>query len=174
MNILKKIICAALALLALGAFVACDKEEDTQTEASGTKSDKTSGVSYYAEYKGVKIEMGAEADAIITALGEYQDRKEIGDCGGLGAQVKYSYPSVEVYVLESKDDGNIIDQISFRDDIISTPEGVYIGMSVADAKKALGTPTAETDKSFEYAGDKYVLVITVADGKVNKIDYLNV
>ena len=172
---LKKIICAVLAAIALLTFVACEQEQtQTETESSAKKDSGASGVAYYVEYRGQKITMGAEADAVIAALGEYQSKKEIGDCGGLGAQVKYSYPSVDIYVLESKTDGNVIDEISFRDDSITTPEGVYIGMTLSEAKNALGEPTAQTDTKLEYEGERFVLVITLTDGKVNKIDYLNV
>ena len=157
------IICAVLAILAVLSFSACEK--DTTESASSENS-------FYATYKGVKIVMGAEADGIIEALGEAQERKEIGDCGGLGAQVLYTYPSIEIYVLESKTDGNIIDQISFRDDIIATPEGVYIGMDVSDAKTALGEPDSEGSGAFEYENGDHVLVITHSDGKVKKIDYI--
>ena len=157
------IICAVLAILAVLSFSACEK--DTTESASSENS-------FYATYKGVKIVMGADADGIIEALGEAQERKEIGDCGGLGAQVLYTYPSVEIYVLESKTDGNIIDQISFRDDIIATPEGVYIGMDVSNAKTALGEPDSQGSGAFEYENGDHVLVITHSDGKVKKIDYI--
>ena len=169
----KRIICAILAALAICAFVACDGAENRSQNTADTGNEKNGGVSFFAEYKGVKIVMGAEAEAIISKLGEYQSKKEIGDCGGLGAQVKYSYPSVEVYVLESKDDGNVIDGISFRDDVITTPEGVYIGMDVSEAKTVLGTPDKESDSSMEYSDGKYALVIGFSDGKINGIDYLS-
>lgn len=165
----KRIICAVIAVLSLLTFTACNDETPENTE-----QETTDGVAYYVEYRGQKITMGAKADSIISGLGEYQDKKAIGDCGGLGAQVKYSYPSVDVYVLESKANGNVIDEISFKDDAITTPEGVYIGMSVAEAKEKLGAPTNESNTAIEYAGAKFVLVLTVVDGKVNKIDYLNV
>ena len=173
MKNLKRMACALLAALAICSLVACDKTENVSESSADTVGKSTEGVSYYAEYKSVKIEMGKEADAIIEKLGEYQSKKEIGDCGGLGAQVKYSYPSVDVYVLESKDSGNVIDQISFKDDIVSTPEGVYIGMDVSEAKGLLGSPAKETDKSIEYTDGEYALVIGFVDGKINKIDYLS-
>ena len=172
MNITKRIACVLIALLMLTALVSCNGDNDTEN-GHDADSPKNDGVSYYVEYRNVKIKMGAEADSIIEALGEYQDRREIGDCGGLGAQVKYSYPSLDVYVLESKDGGSVIDEISFRDDTVTTPEGVYIGMTADKAKSKSGEPTAETDKKLEYEGTKYVLVITLKDGAVSKIDYLN-
>lgn len=164
----KKIMCAIVAAISLLTFSACNEQTLDNTDQTATDS-----VAYYVEYRGQKITMGAKADSIIAGLGEYQSKKEIGDCGGLGAQVKYSYPSVDVYVLESKTNGNVIDEISFRDDAITTPEGVYIGMAVAEAKEKLGTPTEESNTQIQYKSEKYILLITVADGKVNKIDYQN-
>ena len=126
--------------------------------------------SLYVEYNGVKIVMGADADEIIEALGAPIDCIEMGDCGGLGAQVRYSYPSLDVYVLESKN-GKTIDEISFRDDIVTTPEGVYIGMDVKDAKAALGEPENEDDRQLEYTKGDFSLTVTYVDGLVDGIYY---
>ena len=159
-------ICVVLAILCLCACaVSCN---------SSTDNGKNDGESakFYVEYKDTKITLGAPADSIIAALGQAQNRVEIGDCGGLGAQVKYSYPSIDVYVLESKSDGNIIDQITFRDDIVTTPNGTYIGMSVSDAKAAEGKPTTESASALVYQSGKYALKLTVADGAVSEINYI--
>lgn len=174
MKYLKKALCLILALLCLGAFASCDKEGEN---ADGTKEESkksAAGAVYYFEYNGVKVELGAKADGIISSLGEYRDKKEIGDCGGLGAQVKYSYSSFEVYVLESKTEGNIIDQITFRDDLVETHEGVCIGMSVSEAKKLLGTPTAATDSKLEYLSGEKLLRIGIENGSVTEIDYMRI
>ena len=161
---MKKILCAAIALLCALGLVACkDKAAETG-----------SGVAFYVEYNGTKIELGAKADKIIESLGEPQSVREIGDCGGLGAQVKYSYPSFYVYVLESDAKGNIIDQITFRDDVVTTPEGVYIGMSVDDAKQKLGEPTAQSDTALEYQKDSFLLRLVIKGGAVEQIDYMTV
>ena len=169
---LKRILCALLAALCALSLAACgDSGKTADTESKDSKTDKAS---YYFEYDGTKVALGADADGIIEALGEYKDKKEIGDCGGLGAQVKYSYASFDVYVLESKTDGNIIDQITFRDDIVETPEGVCIGMSVSDAKAKLGEPTDSTDSSLEYLDGNKLLKLGISDGKISGIDYMTV
>ena len=134
------------------------------------KDGKKNESSLYVEYNGIKIVMGAEADEIIESLGEPIDRTEMGDCGGLGAQVRYSYPSLDVYVLESKS-GNTIDEISFRDDIVTTPEGVYIGMDIKSAKAMLGEPESEDDRQLEYTRGDFSLIVTYTDGLVDGIYY---
>ncbi len=154
-----------LALLCTLSLFAC-KDESAETEQSSEDA------RYYVEYNGTRIELGAKADAIIKALGEPQDKKEIGDCGGLGAQVKYSYSSFEVYVLESKTNGNIIDQITLRDDLVSTPEGVCIGQSADAVEKAMGEAASKTDSAIKYENAKYAINIGIKNGAVASIDYI--
>ena len=146
-----------VALLALTATACKD----------GKKGEESS---LYVEYNGIKIVMGAEADEIIESLGEPIDRTEMGDCGGLGAQVRYSYPSLDVYVLETNS-GNTIDEISFRDDIVTTPDGVYIGMDIKSAKAMLGEPESEDDRQLEYTRGDFSLIVTYTDGLVDGIYY---
>ncbi len=162
-------ICLALALMCAFFAVACN--DDTEGE-SGVGGADDKGVKVYVKYNGVTVKMGEKADDVIKALGEPQKKTEIGDCGGLGALVKYSYASLEIYVVESKDNGNVIDQITLRDDIVTTPEGVAIGMSVSDAKAALGEPDNATDKALEYKNGKYVLKIGFDGDTVNEINYI--
>lgn len=174
MKYLRKILCLIMAVLCLSVLVSCDNDAESAGSEKNDGEKNTAGVSYSFEYNGVKVELGAAADKIISSLGEYRDKKEIGDCGGLGAQVRYSYSSFEVYVLESKTDGNIIDQITFRDDLVETSEGVYIGMSVTEVKKLLGTPTDNTDSKLEYLSGKKLLRIGVENGNVTEIDYMRI
>ncbi len=161
MKLLKNFVCGALLCVLLLAFVGC-KSENGDTEDKGV----------YVDYNGTRIVMGAAADDIIKSLGEPTEKREIGDCGGLGAQVKYSYDSLEVYVLESKTDGNIIDGIIFRDDLVETPEGVCIGQSVDKAKELLGEPTESDDKSLKYKKDAYVLLLGCESGTITSVDYI--
>lgn len=152
-----KLILALTVALAMLLLVACN----------GNKTDKEE---LYVEYKGVKVVMGADADEIIDALGEPIDSYEIGDCGGLGAQVLYSYPSLDIYVLESKS-GNVIDAISFRDDIVATTEGVYIGMEIDEAKALMGESDNETAKQLDYKKGDFTVSVLFADGAVSAISY---
>ncbi len=167
MRNLKRFICICVALLCLCTFISCDKGETESTEG-----ETENGVAMHIVYNGTKITLGAKADAIIDALGEPQERREIGDCGGLGAQVRYSYPSIEVYVLESKTEGNIIDQITLRDDLVSTPEGVCIGESTDKLMGALGEHTTKDDRAYEYVKGSFVLRIGYENGVITEIDYI--
>lgn len=173
MKIFKIIVSILLVCMCVAFCVACDNTGSTDNAGGdGSQSENNnSTVKFYVEYNGTKIELGAKADSVIEALGEPQSKNEIGNCGGLGAQVRYVYPSVEIFVLQSNTDGNIIDQITFRDDIVTTPEGVYIGMTKAEAEDALGDPTEETEKAIIYTSGKYTLKLNITDGKVTDINY---
>ncbi len=161
-----RITALMLAVLMCVCLFACNEgTKETEPSIDG-------GISYHVSYNGTKIALGAKADAVIEKLGEPQNTREIGDCGGLGALIKYSYSSIEVYVLKSNTDGNIIDSITLRDDLVETPEGVCIGESTAAAKEKLGEPTAESDTALTYESEKYALKLTLSNGSVSGIDYL--
>ena len=166
-----KYICIALALLCTLSLAACNDGGDKETEQS---SENTAGVSFYMTYKNVKIELGADADKVLTALGEPQKKTENGNCGGLGTQYKYSYPSIDVYVLEANDGNAVIDQITFRDDLVSTAEGVSIGSTIEEAKGALGEPTTSSASAFIYTEGKYNLKLGIDGELVTEINYLTV
>lgn len=153
---------ALLLLLVLAfALVACG-EEETPKEEGKTEI-------YTLTYKGTNLTLGADANNVLSALGAYQSKTEIGDCGGLGAQVKYVYADLTLYVLEGKE-GNTVDQISLNNDLTATNAGVSIGDAKAKVTEAYGTPTAQTSKKMEYQnGNKYLVFDLADDGTVSAI-----
>lgn len=171
MKIAKRILLILAALCLVLCLVACDSGKGTDANTS-EDTEQSGGVSYFVSYNGTKITLGGAADAAITALGTPQSKSELGNCGGLGSQVKYTYSSLYVYVLET-DSGNTVDQIEFRDDLVSTPEGVSIGMSKSDVISKCGEASAESATSLTYTSGKLNLSIGFdANGMVNKIAYI--
>ena len=71
----------------LFCFAAC-KDEQAPAETKNTKAQENTagGVAFYVTVGQTRIELGADAAPVISALGEPQSRQEIGDCAGLGAQ----------------------------------------------------------------------------------------
>ena len=168
-----KILAAALALSAvLFSFSAC-KDEQATADPKNTKAQENTagGVAFYIMIGQTRIELGADAAPVISALGDPQSRQEIGDCAGLGAQVRYNYPSVILYTLLSGD-RETVDQITLRDDTVPTPAGIRIGSTEAAVLSAYGEPEARDDNSIQYISGALTLKIRLSEQKVSGIDLI--
>ena len=153
-------ICAlvmAVLMLSLCIF-ACTKEEN----------DKNTDKSFYVIHKGVKVELGKDANAVVNKLGEILALHTLGNCGGLGSQKKYTYSSLALFVLEDNSGNCIIDGIELYDDSITTPEGVYIGMSADEAKEKLDG-AKQSGNALTVVDGKYYLKVKLDGGKVSEI-----
>ena len=153
-------ICAlvmAVLMLSLCIF-ACKKEEN----------DKNTDKSFYVTYKSVKLELGKDANAAVNKLGDALSVSELGNCGGLGSQKKYTYASLALFVLEDNNGGCIIDGIELYDDSVTTPEGVYIGMSAEEAKAKLAG-AKQSGNALTVVDGKYYLKVKLDGGKVSEI-----
>ena len=173
---MKKILAIFLCLLMMLTFVACDSGEDYDDDNGGsgaatTKATESASVKYYVNVGSVKVELGADADAVITALGTPKATAEVGNCGGQGTLTKYTYASVEVYVLTSGT-SKTIDQITLLDDSISTAEGIKIGSTQNDVKTKCKTPTKSSESSYTYTSGNKNLKFNFRDGAVVGIDYM--
>jgi len=167
-NFWRFIACALVCAMLCTCFAACGGEDNKD----GDDSSKSNGSDiYYIEYNGAKISLGAAADGILGKLGTPTSTKEIGDCGGLGAQVKYTYPSIVIYTLKT-DDGETIDQVDVLDDLVETPKGIHIGSAKSDVESKYGTPASANDSSVQYvSGNKY-LQFGISNGEVSSISLL--
>ena len=161
-TIIKLTALLAALLLSLG-LCACAKDEPKDT-----------GDAYYISYEGTKICPGKDADGLLERLGEPRSEKNNGNCGGQGVQMKYSYSSFDLYLLESTDGTVTVDQISVKDDLIETPEGICIGEDADAVKKTYGDPSKETAKTLVYRKGAQELIFKVEGGKVVAIDLIHV
>ena len=169
---MKKFLALLLCMIMAFCVVACDKDDDKESSNDGDKgnSDKQQTVSFYVEYGSTKIEIGADAATVISALGEPTSKQEMGSCGDQGTLTKYKYSSIEIYVL-SNGSKQTVDQITLIDDGVKTPEGVKIGSSKDDVTKACGKATKQTDTNITYSSGNKNLVFQIRDGSVVGIDY---
>ena len=169
---MKKILAIFLCLLMMLTLVACNSAKgDDDSKAMTTKAIESTSVKYYVEFTGVKIELGADAEAALATLGTPKATAEVGNCGGQGTLTKYTYASLELYVLTSGT-SSTIDQITLLDDSIATPEGIRIGAAQADVKTKCKTPTKSSDASYTYTSGNKNLKFNFRDGAVVGIDYM--
>ena len=85
--------------------------------------------------------------------------------------MRYNYPSVILYTLIS---GNqeTVDQITLRDDTVSTPAGIRIGSTEAAVLSAYGEPAVRDDSSVQYISGNLTLKFRLSEQKVSGIDLI--
>ena len=159
-----------LGLVACGGDGGADKDKDKDKDGG---ADKQSTVSFYVNYNGnVKIELLADAKAVLDKLGEPISTSEMGACGDQGTVTKYVFDSIELFVLKNGDKATV-DQITLKSDLVKTPEGVTIGSSRDDVIKAFGEGYAKaTDTEIRYTSGNKNLKLQLRDGSVVAIDYM--
>ena len=155
-----RILSLTLALLALTlCFAACGGKGGTSLEF------KTPG--------DVTITMGADADDVVALLGNWISLNSSDSCGGFsGKDYLYTYHGFRVSTTPSKD-GQVICKLELTDDSVKTPEGLYIGMSRADAEAAMKGFTAEqVGENLSYTVGNTKLQVVFRDGAVTGITYV--
>ena len=175
---MKRFLALLICLILVFALVACDSKKssgnggadrDDGGAADGTA--KKTEVSFYVTYNSVKIELGADAKAVVAALGTPKSSAPMGNCGGQGTLTKYVYNSIELYTLAT---GNTetVDGITFLDDAVKCPEGVGVGSTAADVQKACGSGfTKKSDSGITYVSGNKSLIFTLKDGTVSGVEY---
>ncbi len=155
-----RLLALAMALLlTLTALAACAEDTD-------------GGDAYYISYNDVKIQPGANAKGLLDKLGEPDYEKNNGNCGGQGVQMKYSYTSFDLYLLEATDGTLTVDQITLKDDLMETPEGIAIGDAKTDVEQAYGTPDETNAYNIVYRSGRQELIFGMEDGRVESIDII--
>ena len=157
-----RILSVAFAILMLSlTLAAC---------ASGGNSDSDL---VFTSPNGVTIEVGAPADKAVTTLGDWVTMNSSDSCGGFqGKDYVYTYKGFRMSTTPAKD-GQIICKLELTDDSVKTPQGLYIGMSRADAEAAMKGFTAETvSDNLVYTSGSVKLQVVFRDGSVSGIIYV--
>ena len=134
------------------------------------KDEQASSNPFYLTYDGVHIELDKKADNVLEALGKAQSEDNLGDCGGIGVQIKYTYADIAINTLK-EEKGEMIHKIEFRNDLPKTSKGIYIGSGEADVRSAYGTPSSEENGKLIYKQSDLELEFAIANGEVSAINY---
>ena len=157
-----RILALALALLVLTlCFAACG-------DKGGSDSDLV-----FVTPNGVTLAIGAPADNAVTTLGNWVFMNSSDSCGGFsGKDYLYTYHGFRMSTTPAKD-GQIICKVELTDDSVKTPQGLYIGMSRADAEAAMKGYKAESvGDNLVYTSGSAKLQVVFRDGSVTGIIYV--
>ena len=122
---------------------------------------------------GVTVAIGAEADPIISQLGTPGTVNSSDSCGGfVGKDYVYTYMGFRVSTTPA-DGYQMICKVELTDDSVKTPEGLYIGMSRADAEAAMeGYNAVAVGVNLSYSTETVMLNVSFRDGYVSGIIYV--
>ena len=169
---MKRILAILLCLVLALGFAACGDDQGKNEQGGNDGGSNKKSVNFYMNYNNIKIELGADATALVGQLGTPESTSDMGACGDLGTVTKYVYDNIELFVLKSGDKATV-DQITFKNDLVRTPEGVTIGTSKDDVIKSCGDGYAKCDDGeIRYTSGNKNLKFTLRDGAVTRINYL--
>ncbi len=158
----------ACVLTLCAGLCSCDEKEEENKDAANTSNSP-----FYVVYKEVRIELDKKADGVLEKLGKAKYEDNLGDCGGIGVQMKYTYDDITVNTLKEKD-GEVIHKIAFITDIVSTPKGISIGSTESAVKEAYGEPTSAENGKLIYKSNDLELEFTVKNEVVSAVNYRRV
>ena len=185
----KKIIAAFMAASVMLSIAACSSSDEEggapevissgaqATEAnlggnsdSGSNQGEAAQDTYVFSFNGTSATVNDAADAKIEGFGSDFKYTETPSCAFQGMDKVYTYNSFLVRTYP-KDDVDYILSIEFKDDTITTPEGIYIGSSEDDVRSKYGEPTVEGTGGISYTKGNCELAFVLKDGKVAGISY---
>lgn len=174
-------------LVCLMAFTACGKDEekkiggadsDYNATGSGQGSTNEGGVDnsanvvkgYTFDYNGTVISVDMKMDSLLEKLGKEDSYFEAPSCAFEGIAKTYTYGSMQLstYIGE---DGDYLDAIVLKDDLITTPEGAKIGDTPEHIIEIYGSNYTDNNGSYSYTKDGMNLNIIIEDGAVVSIQY---
>lgn len=162
----KTLAAAALVLVLAVALCSCGSGNTTPSNSNSGSTTKD----YVFKSGSTTVEMKADAEAVLKALGAYKSSYEAPSCAFDGMDKIYSYNGFDLmtYTQNGKD---LISGVVLRDDTVETPEGIAIGSKAEDVKKAYGDFEKDAT-SATFKTDNCKLLIIFDGGVVTSIQYI--
>lgn len=147
-------------------------EANNQAQTEGMQTSETAQNGYVFESNGVNVIIDAEADAIISALGEPLSYFEAASCAFEGIDKFYTYSGFEIDTYPDKEK-DYISMIVLKDDSVTTPEGLAIGDDAKKVTDLYGNATESSDTLMVYEKDDMKLRVIIKDDSVQAIEYVS-
>ena len=142
--------------------------KDNNPAANNSKVKKDG---FMLEYENTKIYMNENMAEVLDKLGEPRRKFESPSCAFDGTDLIFSYPGFEIYTYP-EDNNDYIHQINFRDDSITTPEGIYLGSTKDEMIAAYGRDYRQEFSQYTYSkGETELMILISEEGTVESIIY---
>ena len=178
----KKIMGVVLVVAVIGQMLVGCGENTTDSNggnASGTDTEKkdvtvsqetVEDSGYVFVFQNVSLTPDAAAAELIQQLGEPNNYYEAPSCAFEGMDKIYDYGSVEIdtYEMEGVD---YISSITLKDDMVETPEGVGLFMTMADMTNAYGEDYVEEQGMYVYPKGDMKLQFIIENDEITSSAY---
>ncbi len=134
------------------------------------QAEKSSYKGYVFRSGDVVIEMDADAAPVLEKLGEPNSYFEAPSCAFEGVDKMYTYGSFELDTYPTGDK-DFISAVIFKDDSITTPEGIGIGDSREKLTEAYGGEGTEELGMTVYRKDDMKLCFIFQEDSIASIEY---
>jgi len=182
---MKKKLFVYVLIFALAASMAagCSGGDDTKnTQPAGTTAAQdgqpstaapvSAGDGYTFELNGAEIKPGMTQDDLLAAVGETNNVFEAPSCAGQGTDYTYTYGSVEVSTVPDENGVNAVSLIVLKDDLVKTPEGVSLFMTMDDMTAAYGDGYTSSGSTYTYQKGNVKLQFIIENDEITSIQYI--
>ena len=158
------------------------KNENTQpekaeqvTESIPVENDNidhtnTNSKGYVFTYQGTVVEIDANAASVIEKLGEPVTYFEAPSCAFEGLDKIYTYNGFELDTYPDKDTDHI-SAIIFKDDSVTTTEGIGIGDTMEKLEQIYGSESTKEDGMLVYNKDDMKLCFILKEEEIISVEY---
>ncbi len=166
---MKKLLALCIALLLILSLAACAADGDTDND-DGKDNSGGAAIDYYITYNNVRIDIGAEAQPLISSLGSYTVEEGEACPGGIDTDI-YTFSGIEIMVYkDSAKNTETVGKISILSDAVSTAKGITIGDTEQGVTAAYGKSyTKGSTGALCYEGKSSSIEFHFTDAKVSNI-----
>ena len=144
-------------ILVLGTFAGCAGKNGEGKTSSDENAVGEMQV-FSCTLRGVELKLGEKIQPILDALGEADSVFESPSCFFDNLiDRKYSYNSFELSTFPDENEIDYLQSITFKDDSVSTPEGVSVGDPVDRMKSTYGADFKESREIYTYTKGRTML-----------------
>lgn len=142
-----------------------ENNKEVQVDAQNTASDM-----YSITLNGVSVTVDAPADEVISQMGKENTYFEAASCAFEGLDKYYSYDHFEIDTYPDGDK-DYISAVVLLDDLISTDEGVSLGMTKDDVIAVYGEDYETNGSSYVYTKGSGHLTFVFKGNDIISISY---